>query len=296
MKRICAISMLLAAGCGLWAQTVPVPAADAPLPPIPALLHQVEINQQHNDEVKQNYIYTAKSTVTDPHGHTKVEVVEYLFAGGVPLRRVLERDGKPLPPEDAAKEKERIDKALAKANERKAKAGDAETDPAGYKLVTVDRLLQLSTVSNERREMLHGRSMIVFDFTGKRDAKTHSIAESLIKSIDGTAWIDEQDRQLAKITATLPETFRVGWGLVANVSKGSTVTAEMTKVRDEVWLPGAIEGQGHLRLFLVDSLIDGHLSVQAGNYRKFGSTVSIEPAENAAPPASAPAVPPAPPK
>ncbi|MDR3735833.1 MAG: hypothetical protein P4L10_09895 [Acidobacteriaceae bacterium] len=282
MKHFFAVSMLLLAAHTLvWAQAPPATAAtSAPLPPIPALMHEVEIHQQHNEAVAQDYIYNSTVTTRDSKGHTTVEQAEFFYVGGVPLRRVLSRNGKPLPPEDAAKEKARIDKAMAKAKERKEKADGAETDPAGYKLITAARLLELSTVSNERREMLHGRSVIAFDFTGRRDVKTHSIAEALVKSINGTAWIDEKDRQIAKITGTLPEAFHVGWfGLVANISKGSTATAEFTHVRDEVWLPGDVQGQGHVRVFLVDSLIDGTLTVTRSNYRKFGTTISILPAE-----------------
>jgi hypothetical protein len=271
------------------------------LPPIPALMKAVEIHQQHNEAVAQDYIYNSTVTMRDYNGHTKVEEAEFFYIGGVPIRRVLARNGKPLPPDDAQKEKEHIDKAVAKAKERKEKANGAETDPSGYKQVTAARLLELSTVSNERREMLHGRSAIAFDFAGKRDVKTHSIAESLLKSINGTAWIDEKDQQLAKITATLPEAFHVGWwGMVANISKGSTATAEFTHVRDEVWLPGDVQGQGHVRIFLVDSLIDGTLSVTHSNYRKFGANISIRPAEQSEEPTqekdSAPAASPATPE
>jgi len=280
MKLFFAAALLFfAAPSTLWAQTPPA-ATNAPLPGIPALLHEVEIHQQHNEAVAQDYIYNSTVTTRDYNGHTTVEQAEFFYVGGVPIRRTLTRNGKPLSPQDAAKEKERIDKAIAKAKERRAKANGAETDPSGYKLVTAARLLELSTVTNERRALLNGRSVIAFDFTGKHDAKTHSMAESLIKSLNGTAWIDEQDRQLAKITATLPEAFHVGWfGVIANVSKGSTVTAEFTHVRDEVWLPGDVQGQGHVRLFLVDSLIDGSLNVTHSNYRKFGASITIRPAE-----------------
>ncbi|HEY0306598.1 MAG TPA: hypothetical protein VGB94_00405 [Acidobacteriaceae bacterium] len=279
-KHFFVVSLLFfAAQSPLRAQTAP-PAAGASLPTIATLLHDVEIHQKHNEEVAQDYIYNSTVTTRDNKGRTKVEEAEFFYVGGVPIRRVLSRNGKPLPPEDAAKEKERIDKAIAKANARKGKANGAETDPAGYKLVTAARLLELSTVSNERRETLHGRSVIAFDFIGRRDVKTHSIAEALLKSISGTAWIDEQDRQLSKITATLPEAFHVGWfGLVANISKGSTATAEFTHVRDEVWLPGDIQGQGNVRVFLVDSLIDGSLNVTHRNYRKFGTSINVRAAD-----------------
>jgi hypothetical protein len=258
------------------AAAAPVPA---PLPAIPALLHDVELHQQFNERVAQNYIYRSTQTLRDRNGRTRATESEYFTINGVLLRRVLSRDGKPLPPQDAGKEQERVDKAVAKAKARQVKAEDRgkETDSSGETLISASRLLELSTVSNPRRQQLNGRSVIVFDFTGNRSMKTHSIAEGILKSVNGTAWIDEKDRELARITATMPETFRVGWGLIAEISKGSTVTAEFAPVRGEVWLPARLNGQGHACVLLLDDVVDGSLSVQYADYRKFGTSITIRP-------------------
>ena len=49
---------------------------------------------------------------------------------------------------------------------------------------------------NERRVMFRERAAIVFDFVGRKDAKTHGLAEDASKKLQGTIWIDEADGRL----------------------------------------------------------------------------------------------------
>jgi hypothetical protein len=54
-------------------------------------------------------------------------------------------------------------------------------------------------VRNPRRVNWHNRPTIVFDFAGRKDAKTHSLAEETSKQLQGTIWIDEADRQVTHL-------------------------------------------------------------------------------------------------
>ena len=75
------------------------------------------------------------------------------WINGVPVRRLLKKDGKDLSPDELKKENERIDKEAAKARERrdKADADGKETDPRGHDEITVSRLLELGRFTNPRR-------------------------------------------------------------------------------------------------------------------------------------------------
>jgi len=249
--------------------------APAPLPDIPTLLHKVELARQHNASVMDNYTFDATTNTRDANGHTKTDVTEITYINGVRLERALVRDGKPLPPEDAEKEKERSDKAIAKAKERIAKAeskGEV-TDANGETLISLDRLLQLYSVFNARREMLNGRSTIVFDFTGNRSVKPKGIPEGVMQSFSGTIWIDEKDSEIAKMTGTAAQGYRAGWGLIVNIGKGTGGTVQFTPVNNEVWLPSRLDGQGHARFLLVDDALDGTESTVFSNFHKFQVTV-----------------------
>jgi hypothetical protein len=277
----------------LWAQTSahkPAVAAPAPLPDIPTLLHQVELAQQQNEKIRQNYFYDATTTTLESNGHTDVKVAEIFFVNGVRLERLLSHNGKPLPPEDAAKEKERIDKAVAKAKERVAKAESKGelTDANGNEMISLDRILQLFTITNERRETVNGRSAIAFDFAGTPGVKTHSMPETALHTFSGTAWIDEKDHALARMTGVTRDGYRVGLGMIVNVSKGLSGTIECAPVNGEVWMPMRIEGQGHIRVLLLDDALDGKETTVFSNFHKFTTDVKVMPSMDASSGANAP--------
>jgi len=263
----------------------------APLPDISTLLYQVESARQHNTTMMENYFFNATTTVHENSGKTETRVSEISYIHGVRLERLIEKNGKPLAPDEAAKEKERSDKAQAKAKARieKAQAKGIETDSNGNELISLNRLLELYSVSNERREMVRGRSAIVFDFTGNHAVKTKSIPEGMLQSMNGTIWIDEKDHQIAKMTGTMANGYRVGFGMIISISKGAGGTIEFAPVNNEVWLPLRMEGSGHARLFLVDDALDGTESTVFSNFHKFGSDIRMLPAENSDSGASAPA-------
>ena len=151
--------MLLVAVCGLCVpglgQSETGASVDRPLPDIPALMRDVETNQRKAETVQKDYIYHSVDTeqAVDGKGQVKKTTVtefDHYWVNGVPIRRLVKKDGKELSGEELAKENERIDKLAAKARERRDK-GDAqgkETDARGNDEITVSRLLELGAFSN----------------------------------------------------------------------------------------------------------------------------------------------------
>ena len=256
---------------------------DRPLPDVPALMRAVEANQRASEAIQKNYLYRSVVTQEESNGHggvKKSETNEYdvFWAEGVPVHRMTKKNGKELSAEDQKKENEQIDKQVAKAKEKRAKA-DAkgkETTPRGDEEITVSRLLELGSFTNPRRVQLNGRETIAVDFTGDPRAKTRNRGEDVIRDLTGTAWIDEQDKVLVKVQGHFLNSFKIGAGLVVNIQKGTSFGMEQRKVNDEVWLPALWEGQGSARAFLLFSF-NGSIRGVESDYRKFKATSTILP-------------------
>ncbi|MEI9977829.1 MAG: hypothetical protein WDN23_02310 [Edaphobacter sp.] len=256
---------------------------ERPLPDVPALLRAVEANQRVSESVEKDYLYRSVMSHEELDGHggvKKTETLEYdvFWVEGVKVWRLVKKDGRELSEKDQKKESERIDKAVAGAKERRAKA-DAkgkETDPNGNDLVTVSRLLELGSFTNARREQVNGRDTIVVDFAGDPKAKTKNRFEDVIRDMAGTAWMDEQDKVLVKADGRFLNTFKIGGGLVANIQKGTSFAAEWRKVNGEVWLPASENAQGSARVMLFVS-VNGRLRGTQSDYKKFKATSTILP-------------------
>lgn len=281
-----ALLRTLAVALGIALVTLSGYAQDStqkPLPDIPALMHAVEINQRRSESVQKDYIYRSTQIAQQSDGHggvKKTETREYeiFWINGVPVRRLLKKDGKDLSPDELKKENEHIDKEAAKAHERrdKADADGKESDPRGHDEITVSRLLELGSFSNPRRVSLNGRDTIAVDYAGDPKAKTRNRSEEVIRDLEGTVWVDEQDQVLVRVEGHFLNTFKIAGGLVANIQKGTSFSLEMKKINGEVWLPALASGHGAMRVLLFFSF-NGEGKMIDSDYRKFRATSTILP-------------------
>ena len=265
------------------AMLAPQSAEERPLPDIATLMHEVEAHQRDAEKIEKDYIYREESTLnqTDKGGSTKKSeerVYEIFFIGGVRLQRLVRKDNRDLSPDEIKKEDERLDKEIAKAKEKRARA-DAEgkeTDTHGRDEVTVSRILELGKFSNARRQTIDGRPTIVVDYAGDPQAKTHTEGEAVIKDLTGTVWVDEQDKVIVRGEGHFVNDFKVAGGLVADIKAGTSFSGTFKRVNQEVWLPADFDAQGHFRYLLFLSL-NGNAHIRTTDYRKFKAKTTILP-------------------
>ena len=229
------------------------PAANAPLPDIRQLMHEVQEHQRQLDKVRESYTFTSLETTQDIDASgqvKKTETTEHedFFVNGHFIERTVKKNGQPLDSKAEQKETERVTKLVEKA----------ERTPPGQPLegsgISVSRLLDIMDVRNPRREMYHGRSAIIFDFAGRKDAKTHGLAEDASKKLQGAVWIDEADRQVAHLEVSFNDDFRIAGGLFARIDKGSSFRFDQAPVKDGLWLPTGGAGTVQARILLLKNV------------------------------------------
>lgn len=254
-----------------------------PLPAIPELMHEVELNQRHAEAIEKNYVYHSVSREQELGSKGEIKKVtvteaDHFWLNGVPVNRVLRKNGRDLTPEERAKEDERLEKQTQKARERR-EANDVrgtESDPQGHEEVTVSRLLTLGAFSNPRRIELEGRPTIVVDYTGDPHAKTRNRAEDAIRNLAGTAWVDEDDKVLVRVEGHFASAFKIGAGLVVDVKKDTRFAFRQIRVNREVWLPASIEAEGAARAMLFFNF-SGRVDIAYSDYRKFRASATVLP-------------------
>jgi hypothetical protein len=231
------------------AQTV----QSGPIPEIHQLMKEVMDHQKLLEKVRENYTYSSLQTTQDIDGNgrvTKTETreAEAFFVNGHIIERTVKKNGQPLTGHDLEKENEKVTKLVEKA--QKIPSGQ----PLYQQSVTVSRVLEIMDVHNPRRENYRGRQTIVFDFNGRKDAKTHGMVEDATKKLQGTIWIDEADRQVAHMEVMFVDNFRVAGGLLASVQKGSNFHFDQAPVNHGLWLPTGGEGNVQARVLLLKNM------------------------------------------
>jgi hypothetical protein len=192
---------------------------------------------------------------------------------GERVQKLVRKDGKDLTPDQARKEQDRVNKEVLKIS----KPGYSNPDKDD---ITVSRLLQIVAFSRPRRVGLNGRDTIAFDFAGDPHAKTHGRGEDALKKVSGTIWIDEADREVSRMSATLDENYHVGFGLLASVAKGSNVVFDQALIRNEAWLPTAIALHLQARAFLVAGF-RAEVDIRFDQYKKFQTDAVQQPGATA---------------
>ncbi|MEZ5346687.1 MAG: hypothetical protein R2681_14135 [Pyrinomonadaceae bacterium] len=261
-------------------------SAGAELPDIPTLLEQLRANEEKVDNILEDYSYTEKTTKRelDDDGTLRVtesETYQLSFYKGNRIRRLIEKDGKPLSEseqkdedKEVAKRVEKIEKEIAKREKREAGQNSDGTPENEGRRISIAEVLRASKLSNPRREMLKGRNVIVFDFEPDPEFDFNN-AKSFLKFFGKTAgvmWIDEEDKQVARLEAVLFDSYKVGGGLLAKLRKGASFTLEKERLNDEIWLPSVADINLSVRVLLFGGVKVNQI-VESSNYRKFKTEV-----------------------
>ncbi len=248
------------------AQSAVSPPSPA-IPEIHQLLREVQDHQKAMEKVRENYTYSSMQTTQDIDAkgqviQTKSEQGEDFFVNGHIIERTVKKNGQPLNEHDQQKETERVTKLVEKAQKT------PPDQPLEGQTIRVSRLLDIMDVRNPRREQWRDRPAIVFDFVGRKNARTHGLAEDASKKLSGTIWIDEAARQVAHLEVVFSDNFKVVGGLFASVEKGSHFRFDQELVNGEIWLPTGAEGMVDARLLLVKNLRQ-HFIESDYDYKRF---------------------------
>ena len=243
-------------------------SAESPRSPdLRQILAQVQEHQKQVEAIRENYTFDSLQTrqQVDAGGRvekTETEEREQFFVNGHMIGRLIKKNGQPLSAEDRRKEKARVMQLVDKA--QKTPPGQRLKGPS----ITVSRVLELVDLRNPRRESFRGRPTIVFDFAGRRDAKTHGMMEDASKKLQGTIYIDVADMQVAHLDVRAADSFRIA-GLLASVQKGSSFCFDQAPVGRGLWLPTGSEADVEAKVLLFKHLRE-RVTEQDFGFQRFG--------------------------
>ena len=256
------------------------------LPDIQTLLKELRANENRVETMLDSYSFVQKSTKRElgKDGvlrEVSSETNQLSFYKGNRIRRLIEKNGRPLSAKDQADEDKEAGKRVEEI-ERKIAKQDAKTGTHGSngapsedgRRISIAEVLRSSKLTNPRRERFRGRDVIVFDFEPDPTFDFKN-AKSMLKFFGKTAgvmWIDEKDKQVARLEAVLADSFNVGGGVLAKLRKGASFTLEQERINNEIWLPSQADINLSVRVLLVKGVEINQL-VKSYDYRKFATEI-----------------------
>jgi len=254
-----------------------------PLPEPRAFLDEVRKNLRSDDTLLEQYTFTEKRTEKrlDASGavkRVKSETYEVYPSAepGQMYRRLVARDDVPIPAKELAAEDQKQQQRTELSEKKRAEEDDTararrlqkEEEEEREERAVVDEVFRMDDIRVEGRETLNGRPTIVISFQPKPGYRPVTTGARVIQKLAGKAWVDEEDRQLARVEARLIDTLGVGPARLARLQKGAVSYFYRRKVNDEIWLPAEARFTGSAKvLWLFGARVDAFF--QYSDYRKF---------------------------
>ena len=223
-----------------------------------------------------DYTWVARSRERhfDSHNHVTSEhqeAWETIILDGQPFRRTLERDGRPLPPEEQRKQQQKLDKATAKlASETPEQKQHSAANYEKTRRREREFLLEIPDAYDlhlDGSDKIDGRDVWVVSGTPKPGYRAKSRDGAALLKIHGKMWIDKVGYQWVRLEAHTAETISFGWFLL-RLDPGATLTLEQARVNDEVWLPKRWYMSGSGRIGLVKRITEDQ-EITWSDYKKF---------------------------
>jgi hypothetical protein len=226
------------------------PAATAPLPDSTQLLQRALASEKKLAAEQERYECRVSETTTetDKNGNVrkiKSEVDEQFFVNGIPIDRVLSRDGKNLNPDAEKKENDRVMKATLKYSNQAT--AEKETNKQNQQ---IRDLVEAMMLTNGHRRIESGRSILYYDIVPNPRFHARNLIQRFATVMRGTISIDEQTGEMIDLNIRSTADLKIAGGVLASLHKGFWLHIHNHAEPDGVWLNDLAEGSGNMRAAL----------------------------------------------
>ena len=256
------------------------------------IIRQAAENDDANDLKARSYTYTEQEDEHKLNSHgdvtsTESKTYEVLFLAGEQTEKLVARNGKPLSPDEAKKEDDKLNKLIEKraseTDEQKQKRLAEEEKQHREDRAFTGEIADAYDFHLDAPEKINGRDALVISATPRADFHATTRDGKYLPKFKFRVWIDQADCQWVKLDVEAIDT--VSWGLfLARLHKGSRVLLEQTRVNDELWLPKSQRIWLSARVALLKNF-NLEQDTTFRDYQKFSAQSRIVPTS---PPAAAP--------
>jgi hypothetical protein len=256
-------------------------AQERPLPDFDTFAAEVKKHLATDDERQSGYVFTERRVEQKVNGEGRVtseSVKVYEVYPGLPgedrYRRLIEEDGRAMPPDRLAKqdaERQKTAEEYARkqgvASERQKEARKLDKARAEYS-DAVEDIFRVYDIRMLRRERIDGAETILATLTPKPRARPQTADGKVMQHFKARAWISESDYELARVEIEAIDNLSFGLGLLARVHKGTVATYQRRKINGESWLPAQVTWTASARVLLLRRLRLRGVS-EFSNYRRY---------------------------
>jgi hypothetical protein len=235
----------------------PQPASNASLPASPARNWAVDCANnealviQHPDSFLRYRLH-----VVDEKGDQLRDQIETPEGS---VARLIQRDGRPLTPAEDSAERQRLNDLLVSSDAfaRHARR-DQEGRQTGIKLLHLMSDAMLWSYAPGQPQLPSQPSaspaLVVLDFKANPEWSPPNFESEFLAGVEGRVWIDPRTRRMVRLEADLFRAVNLGWGIVAHLYPGGSVSLQQTNAGGQRWIVNHIDERLSLREFMVKNV------------------------------------------
>jgi hypothetical protein len=246
------------------------------------LVRRAMLNDQENYDKQKDLTHIEhqvtehldkKGTVKSTDSVTR----EILILYGRRVEHILERNDKPLSPDEQKKEDAKFDKAVDKlqkespADRQKRIEKFEEDSRKAREFVT--EVANAFNFSFDGEDTVNGRPAYIISGTPRSDYHPSSREGKILSKTRGKMWIDVASTHWVKIDAEFTDTVSFGWFL-ARIHPGTRVQIDQHFFRDDVWVPGEVKFNLDARVGLFKQF-NQNIDVTFRDWRRFSTDSKI---------------------
>jgi hypothetical protein len=227
-------------------------------------------------EVRKNYTYTVvtEQRHLDKSGRVKrTESVteEVLILYGRRYARLVARDGRPLSPDQERKEREKMDKEVARRARESPEQKEKRAREEDRNLKQQEEIMREVADAFDFRlageEAVDGHPAWLIEAEPKPRYRPRSRETRMLPNFRGRVWISREGYRWVKLEAEVIRPIRFGL-VMARLNPGTTLAFEQQRIHDETWMPRRASLRVSARLGLVKAY-NLEVLMDFSGYRKF---------------------------
>lgn len=217
------LALLVCSGAFVWAaQPQDATTSYSPQEMVRRMVRS-EIQAQDQDHTKWHFVSRKEQD-------GKVVTVEKVQTSGGTLKRTIALNGKPLPPDERAKEEKKLEEfakdSSAREKRRREDRADAEKARKMFEMFP-DAFIYTHAGEEDGLVKLNFTPNPKFDPPTREAMVFHAMA--------GTMWIEPKQMRFARMQASLNDDVKFGWGLLGHLDRGGTMFIEQKEVGPGHW-------------------------------------------------------------
>lgn len=175
------------------------------------------------------------------------------------VSRLIRRDGRPLTPQEDSEERDRLNAlAASPASFARRIRHDEGNRKMGIGLIGMMPDAMRWTYAPGQPQLpdrpAGTAALVVLDFNPNPKWSPPTLESEMLTGIAGRVWIEPHTRQMVHLEARVIHAINIGWGILAHIYPGGTVTLQQINAGGQRWIINHIVEQLALQALIVKSV------------------------------------------